>query len=1172
MKYLIQVKNLGQAGFRLALTSTIKWPLIIRIMKLVLVLTTVLTLGVSAAGRAQLITLSVKQASIREVFNELERQTSYRFLYNEKIMEQIAPVSLQVKNADLDGVLDELFKDKGIEYHKRTGTITIRSTRPVAAYTKVTTLQDRTVVGTVADSIGPLPGVSVMVKGKSSVGTTTDLNGKYVLELPPGDVTLMFSMVGFKTVEAPVNGRKVIDIKMEVNRSDLEEVVVVGYGTQKKESVIGSITTINPSELKVPSSNLTTALAGRVAGIIAYQRSGEPGADDAQFFIRGATTFGYRQSPLILIDGIEYTTTDLARLQPDDIKEFSILKDATASAVYGARGANGVILVTTKGGKEGTPKINFRGENSISSSTRDVGLADPVTYMRLHTEAVLTRDPLGKITYLPAQIDNTIAGTNPVAFPVVDWQSALFKNNSMNQRYNFNLSGGGQAATYYVSGTYNNDNGMLNVDKRNNFNSNIKLNTYNLRANVDINISKSTKVGVRLNGNFDDYGGPISSGQDIYKMVMRTPQARFLPYYPLLPGEKDLNHIKFGNTEAGTAVNPYAEMVKGYKDYSRSLMVAQLELNQNLHFITEGLTFNGMMNTNRRAFASTTRQYNPFYYWLSYYDKLTDAYQLTVLNDDPASSTKGTDYLDFKPAEKTVTASFHLQTALNYNHSFADKHNVSAMTILVMRSETESNAATLQQSLPSRNLGLSGRATYNYDSRYFFEFNFGYNGSERFSEKNRYGFFPSAGVAWAISNESFFKPLLPAISKLRVRANLGLVGNDAIGSASDRFFYLSEVQMNEQGYGYYFGNSAGTGGPGYSISRYANPDITWETSRNTTLGLELGLAGKFNMIAEYYMDHRYNILMDRRSIPSTMGLQVTPKANVGKARSRSTDIQLDYSNNFGKDLYLSLRGNFTYSKNKYEAYEEPAYAEPWLYRQGHPISQRWGYIAERLFVDDEEVNSSPVQNFGTFVTRGGDIKYRDVNQDGLINSLDQVAIGYPTIPEIVYGFGFSTRYKSVDFSAFMQGSARSSFWIDVNATSPFVNYRSDQEVRDGFLAGKTLENQLLKVYADSHWSEENRDLYAVWPRLSATYNSNSNQPSTWFMRSGAFLRLKSVELGYTFPKTLIRRIGADRFRVYGSATNLLTLSGFKYWDVEMAGNGLGYPIQRVFNLGVQLDF
>ncbi|WP_245826906.1 TonB-dependent receptor [Parapedobacter luteus] len=1140
-------------------------------MKLVMFLTLALALGAHATSKAQLVTLVVEKADIKDVFDELQKQTNYRFLYNERIFEQMNPVSLHVKNESLDNVLDRLFEGKDIAYRMRTDVITIRSTRRPRYYNSLTK-QDLTVIGTVTDSVGPMTGVSVFVKGRPSIGTTTDLNGKYVLEIPQGEVVLVFSMVGFETMEIPVSGKKVIDVLMNVDQSGLDEVVVVGYGTQKKESVIGSITTINPGELKVPSSNLTTALAGRVAGMIAYQRSGEPGADDAQFFIRGATTFGYRQSPLILIDGMEYTTTDLARLQPDDIKEFSILKDATASAVYGARGANGVILVTTKGGAEGKPRISFRAENSISAPTRQVKLADPITYMRLSNEAVLTRDPLGEIIYPQSQIDNTIAGTNPIAFPQVDWQEALFKDYTLNQRYNFNLSGGGQAMTYYVAGTYNRDNGVLKVDPRNNFNSNVDLNSYNLRANININVSKSTKVGVRLNGNFDDYSGPLSGGEDIFKMVMRAPQTRFLPYYPETPDDRGLNHIKFGNTLAGNAVNPYAEMVKGYREYSRSLMVAQVELDQDLHFITEGLSFNGMMNTNRRAYASVGRQYIPFIYAMNYYDKLTNTYQLIPLNDGPASSGGGTDWLDFVRGDETVNAVFHLQTALNYNRSFAEKHNVSAMGILVMRSETESNAETLQESLPYRNLGVSGRATYNYDSRYFVEFNFGYNGSERFSAQNRYGFFPSAGVAWAISNEHFFEPLSSFINKLRVRANIGLVGNDAIGSASDRFFYLSEVNMNEGGYGYQFGTNAGYGGAGYSISRYANPAITWETSRNTTFGLELGLGGRFNLIAEYFMDHRYNILMNRASIPATMGLQATPRANVGEVKSRSTDLQLDYSNNFGPDFYLSFRGNFTFSQNRYEAFEEPSYAEPWLYRKGHSTSQRWGYIAERLFVDDYEVASSPVQNFGDFITRGGDIKYRDINGDGVINSLDQVPIGFPTVPEIVYGFGFSTRYKSVDFSAFFQGSARSSFWIDVNATSPFINYRSQAEIDAGFLAGKQLQNQLLKVYADSYWSEENRDLYAVWPRLSSVYNSNSNQTSTWFMRNGAFLRLKSVELGYTFPRSLVERIQVQNLRLYGSATNLFTITGFKYWDVEMAGNGLGYPIQRVMNIGLQLDF
>ncbi len=1027
--------------------------------------------------------------------------------------------------------------------------------------------------GTVSDSVGPMPGVLVYVKSNPSISTTTDLNGKYVLDVPDESSVVVFKMIGYSTVELPVKDRTVINVTIKASSQMLDDAVVVAFGTQKKESVIGSITTIRPSELKVPSSNLTTALAGRLAGVIAYQRSGEPGRDNAEFFIRGATTFGYKQDPLILIDNMEYSTTDLARLTVDDIEAFSILKDASANALYGARGANGVILITTKQGKVGKPKINVRFENSLSSATRNVELADPITYMKLHNESYITRMPNQSTPYSQSKIDNTISGINPTVFPAVNWQEQLLRDQVMNQRFNFNLGGGGQVATYYVAGAVNQDNGILKVDQRNNFNSNIDLKSFNLRSNVELNVAKATKVGIRLNGNFDAYEGPLDGGKGMYQKIMRTNPVLFQPYYNVEEGTGGTaKHIMFGNTANGEYLNPYADMVKGYKQESRSLMVAQVELKQDFGFLTKGLSLNAMTNINRTAFFDVTRAYNPFLYSAGSYDKLTNTYKLIPINPDT-----GRDFLDYSEGNKSVASVFHFQSALSYNRTFNDKHTIGGTGVVIMSSRLDGNASTLQESLASRNFGISGRATYGYDNRYFAEFNFGYNGSERFYETERFGFFPSAGLAWQISNEKFFEPLLNTVSKLKIRGNYGLVGNDAIGSKDDRFFYLSEVNMSNSAYGATFGSSSPYTRPGISVNRYENQAITWETAANSTFGLEVGLWNKLDIIAEYFTENRYNILMDRKSIPKSMGLQGSaPKANVGKARSRSYELQLNYNQAIKKDLIIGLRSNFTFARNMFRAYEEPAYAQPWLYRVGHSTSQQWGFIAERLFVDDEEVRSSPTQNFGNAPTMGGDIKFKDINGDGQISELDRVPIGMPTRPEIVYGFGPAITYKNFDFNFFIQGSARSSFWIDPEATAPFVEYRYGSE-----LQGVRLQNQLLQAYADNHWSEQDRNLYALWPRLSSfpvqngsgsSLQSNNTQKSTWFMRDGSFLRLKQVDAGYTFPRKLTQRLRMENLRLYASATNLLTLSKFKLWDIEMGGEGLGYPVQKVLNFGVQVGF
>lgn len=1012
-----------------------------------------------------------------------------------------------------------------------------------------------TVKGRVSDAEGnPMPGVTVKLKGIAK-GTTTDIDGNYSLAGVKEGAILEFSFIGYVTAEKAVKEKNVNIILYEDTQA-LDEVEVVAFGTQKKESVIGAISTVKVAELKVPTSNLTNALAGRVAGVISYQRTGEPGVDDSDFFVRGVTSFGYAKSPLILIDNIEVSSQDLARMQPDDIESFSIMKDATATALYGSRGANGVILVKTKEGQAGTMKLNLRIENSISTPTKMLELADPITYMKLHNEAILTRDPLHALMYPEDKIDNTIPGSPTVIYPVTDWRKELLKDYTMNQRVNMNISGGGNVVNYYVAGSFNVDNGILKVDKANNFNNNIKIRNYSLRSNVNIKLTKTTKLMVRMNGAFEDYNGPLNGGSDLYAKIMQTNPVLFPATYPKDETYAHVKHIMFGNYGDGNYINPYAELVKGYKESGRDKLESQFELNQDLDFITKGLKFRGLYNISRLATYSTSRQYKPFYYKLGQYDYMDQTYMIDLINPKD-----GTEYLDFKQGDKNIESNMYMEAALTYSRDFG-KHGVSGLTVLQLRNNQQPNASTLQTSLAKRNVGFSGRFTYSYDNRYFVEGNFGYNGSERFDKSQRWGFFPSAGLAYVISNEKFFKPLTPYIQKLKLRASYGLVGNDNIAASSDRFLYLSEINMNNSGSGASFGYNEGAYKlNGISVSRYADPNITWEIAKKTNFALEMTLLDGLNFTAEYYTESRSNIFQERKDIPKTMGLWVTPKANLGKAKSHGVDLSLDYSKYFSNKTWLQLRGNFTYASNEYVEYEELDYPNaPWKKHVGNPIGQQWGYIAEGLFVDDEEVKNSPKQ-FGEY--GAGDIKYRDVNRDGVISELDEVPIGHPKDPEIVYGFGASYGFKNFDISVFFQGLARESFWIDYNKVSPFFD-NSDS---------KTIENnQLAKFIADNHWSESNRNIYAVWPRLSDTSIENNSKRSTWFMRDGSFLRIKQVEVGYTLPLQWIRKAGLKNLRIYFTGNNLFCFSKFKEWDVEQAGDGLKYPIQRIYNVGLNLTF
>ncbi|MDR2563469.1 MAG: TonB-dependent receptor [Prevotellaceae bacterium] len=1100
-------------------------------------------------------TFDEKNVSLESVISSIETQSGFSFFYTDEI-DLSRKVSIKVKDVELSVLLDAVFKGSETTYKIRDKQIIIqtsskngRSQPAKSAAFKVT--------GTVSDYSGnPLPFVSVMVSG-SSVGTSTDENGEFAVTVPSDTSVLQFSFVGYKPLNVKVGNRRIIAIVMEEVISELGEAVVVAFGRQKRESVVAAVTTIKPSELKVPSSNLTTALAGRMSGIISYQRSGEPGRDNADFFIRGVTTFGNgKKNPLILIDGVELSTDDLAKLNTDDIASFSVMKDANATALYGARGANGVILVTTKEGEEGQVKLSVRFENSFSAPVRKLELADPITYMLLGNEAVRTRDPLGIIPYSNEKIANTGKG-NPYVYPVTDWNKLLFKDFTSNQRLNINVSGGGKAARYYIAASLNQDNGLLNVDKRNNFNSNIDLKQYLLRSNININMTKSTEMIVRLHGTFDNYTGPLEGGRDLYYSVMRTNPVLFPAYFPPDERNKFVKHILFGNADGGW-INPYAEMVKGYKNYSKTLVLAQLEIKQDLNFITKGLSVRALFNTTRYSYFDVKRQYSPFYYKVGSYDKYTDTYRLTALNDE----TKGArESLETSEGGKDVYSTMYYEAAVQYGRTFAERHTVSGLFVITGRDELKANTGNLQLSLPYRNIGLAGRLTYGYKDRYFVEGNFGYNGSERFARNERFGFFPSIGAGYIISNEGFWEPLKKIVSKVKFKATYGLVGNDAIGAEEDRFFFLSQVNLSDSGRGMSFGTNFQYSRNGVSISRYADPEITWEKAYKQNYGIEIGLFDKIEIMADYFRETRKGILQKRETVPVTMGLQSWPHSNIGESFGSGFDASIDYQQAFASGLWVSARGSFTYAKSRYVIYEEPAYLDsPQRSRIGQNVRQEYGLIAERLFVDEADVRNSPVQQYGEYAA--GDIKYKDINGDDMIDHRDQVPIGYPNFPEIMYGFGFSVGYKGFDFSAFFQGSARSSFWIDSNIVSPFLD-------TDG---GSRSQNALLQVIADSHWSEDNRDPHAFWPRLTDHQLDNNTQRNTWFMRDGAFMRLKTAEIGYTLPKDLTKRVRMSAVRIYVSGNNLLTFSKFKLWDPEMAGDGLGYPVQRVFNLGINVNF
>jgi TonB-linked SusC/RagA family outer membrane protein len=1130
------------------------------------------------------ITLKKANITLADVFQSVKKQTGLTVFYSNNLLNDRELVTVDFQNASVQDVFTFLLKGKSLRYVLRDQLIVIEKVaveKPVPATPRKEPAQaplPKTLQGTVIDEKGlTLPGVSIKVKG-TGIGTQSDVNGKYSLSLKGTDKTIItFSFVGSKTQEfdlnnyQPSNGTYVLDVTIGTDKTALEEVAIVAYGTQKKTSLVSSITTISPKQLKGPSSNLTTMLAGVVPGMISYQRSGEPGADNAQFFIRGVGTFGAgKVDPLILIDGIESSTTDLARLQPDDIAGFSVLKDATASSLYGARGANGVILVTTKRGDVGAVRFNVRGENSTSSNIKNIDLADNIAYMTLANEAVLTRNPLGALPYSQNKIDHTANGDDPLLYPSNNWIKQLIKTKTSNQRFNMNANGGSEKAKYYLAMTYNIDNGNLAENSLNNFSNNIKLQAYSILSNTTLNLTKTTEVVVSLKGQFDSYHGPIGGGGFTFLNALWSNPVAFPAIYPsnLLPY---VNHPLFGNAiipSGGLYVNPYAQSLSGFQSSNTSTLTAQLNLNQKFDFITQGLSARVMAYTTRYSYFTVARQYSPYYYQSNVLNGQFNG--LTLLNDGSSGSIGATptEYLTYSPGGSVSNATTYIETAINYNRTFAEKHAISGLLIGTMRNYLTANAPTLQLSLPSRNQGVSGRFTYGYDNRYLLEFNFGYNGSERFASNHRFGFFPSVGAGWVVSNEKFFEPILSTIDNLKFRFTYGLVGNDQIGSANDRFFYLSDVNLNSGSNGQ-FGTNYAYSRPGVVTYRYENQNITWEQSRQTNIGMDLTIAKDFSLTLDAYQNKRDNILMVRSTIPTSMGLQANISSNAGKSSSKGVDVAMDYKKNFTNSFWIQSRGTLTYAKSKLLKNEEPVYPDnlQYLTRVGNSLSQIYGLVAERLFIDDVDVANSPVQSFGNY--KAGDIKYRDMNGDGKISSSDVVPIGHPLVPEIIYGFGFSVGYKNFDISAFFQGSARSSFIINSANISPFylVNgYQSSTGLNSGNQSG------LLSSIANDHWSEDNRNPYAFWPRLSSTIQENNTQTSTWWLRNGSFLRLKSAEIGYNFTKNQLKGIHLNSARIYVNGLNLLTVTGFKLWDPEMGTSGLGYPIQKVFNLGLRVEF
>ena len=1099
----------------------------------------------TVALNAQTVTKAFRSVPLKTVLEEVERQTGYSILFENEDVDVSRPVTATFKDATLQTVLDTVL-DKSLRYTVKGGgkLVTISRRSPVSAPTAPN--GEMTVAGTVISSADnqPIVGANIYVEG-TNVGTTTDAGGNYKLTVPASAKTVTVSFLGYDTKKISVRDIHLFKLITLADASNkLEDVVVVGFGVQKKESLVGAVQSVKPSDLQTSSSNLSTSFSGKIAGVIAVQKSGEPGADGANFWIRGISTFGSGQSPLLILDGVEITNQMLNNIPPETIESFSVLKDATATALYGSRGANGVMIITTKNGRDSEKMtINLRAEFGASAPTRVPKVADGITYMETFNEARTTRGE--KPYYSNEKIMGTKLGLDPYVYPNVDWYDMLFKDCTFNQNFNFNMTGGAKKIDYFLNASVYNENGIMRKPEASKFDTNINAQKYLFQANVSADATKTTRVSLKMNTQLHYRHAPIQSVSDLFAYAMTGMPCEFPA---TLPGEESDTFVRFGTNNAwnsGFFTNPYAQLCRGYGDQFRGHFTSALTVNQNLDFITKGLSATGMATFYNRVYSAVYRSFTPFMYQLTDYN-IDEAGNYSYTSN---STNTGTTYLGTTRG-KDGYRELAFQAKIDYARTFG-KHDVGA-TIVYMQKERNMNISDEQEyaALPYRQQGLAGRVTYGFDKRYLFEANFGYNGSENFAAGKRFGFFPSVAVGWVVSNEPFWKGIKEQVNLFKLRASYGLVGNDVISKDyADRFPYLTTVDMG-QGYDVYIGNNFERKyGPILSV--YGNPNATWEESRKLDIGVEIGLFDSLNIIFDWFKEKRSGIFMQRTSLPSTFGMSgITPWANIGKVDNSGVDISVDYNKAFSKDLILSLRGTFTYAHNEIVEMDEPKYKWAYQYKAGHPINSIQCLIAEGLFRDEEEIASSPSQDIyaTTYPIRPGDVKYRDLNDDKIIDDNDMCWTGNPTVPEIIYGFGFSLKYKGFDCSAFFQGQGKVSILM--------YNYHP-------FATAATPGSGLMQWIADEHWSEDDPNPKALYPRLSPLWNNNNTKASTLYVRNGKMLRLKTAEIGYTYKK----------MRVYVSGTNLLTFAPFKYWDPEKgSGNGLGYPLQRTYNLGFQFNF
>lgn len=1095
-------------------------------------------------GQAKTFTVSLKNVTLKEVISYVEKNSQYVFFFKPEVINQSTQISVSLKNATVKQLLDKVSEQANIVYEMKERQIVLKEKK---VSEQSVSQKKRLLQGLVKDEQGnPIIGASIQLKN-TGTGVITDLDGLFQIQVTDKNSVIVISYIGYVTQEISVGDRSSITVQLKEDTKSLEEVVVTAFGaTQKKETMVGSIQQVRPAELKVPSSSLSTSFAGRMAGVIAIQRSGQPGADGADFWIRGKSTFGDATGVLIVLDGVEISSSDLNALDPEVIESFSILKDATATAMYGTRGANGVMIVTTKSGQDLLkPIINFRLETSMSQLTSVPEMVGGVDYMKLYNEALTTRGITTGL-YDDTKIRATEQGLNPLVYPNVDWYNEMFNKNAFAQRFNFNIRGGKKAVTYFMSASVKHDAGNLKSLSKDYFsyNNNINVMRYDFVNNLSIKATNTTKISLGLNVSLRDWKGPSAGVDGIFSMSREASPVDFPIVYPAR-NDKEI-YTLWGGMSGGIYNNgyrnPVAEYVVGYKKQFASTVNANIRLDQDLKMVTKGLKLHVLASFKNLSKTETTRKagYNQFE--IDQYNEATGEYTLSRVGNEQktALNTEGA---------ATGDRRIFIQAYLDYKRKFG-VHDVNAMLLYNQDQLDNNKPDNLLSSLPRRKQGIAARLSYAYDDRYLAEVNFGYNGSENFAKNNRFGFFPSIALGYNISQEKFWEPISNVISHFKLRGSYGLVGNDGI---NERYAYLEDIVLSSDKWKYTTGVNQNVNLQGPVWNRYYNPNLTWEVGKKLNVGFDMQLFHQVNLNFDVFKEIRSKIYMQKvNTLPDFIGTGETKiYENSGKMKNVGFDIALDYNKQITKDFFLSFKGTLTYAHNTILERDEPPFQlYPNLSSVGYSRGQHLVYVADGLFRDQADVDSHAEQTLG-YIPQPGDIKYVDQpdangNCDGIINTNDRVYMGYPEDPEIVYGFGPSMKYKNWDFSFFFQGAARTS--ILMSGFHPF---------------GKNATRGVMKFIADDYWSESNPNPNAAYPRLTRDTNANNTVNSSYWLRNGAFLKLKNAEIGYTFKM----------FRAYLNGSNLLTFSPFEHWDPEMGGgSGMKYPTQRVFNIGIQFTF